>query len=351
MAQITNMTSNLPLIRLSAVNPFLLELRRRGVDALPLLAELNLPSEIPASDDLFVAATTIYELVEDSAELADDRFLGFAVGGQLDLRDWDPIANATERATSVGELLTMFSVSAAEHTTATTFYLRTDGERSTFGFKRIKKPPFRPGQNDAFYMGFMSQLLRHATQEHWDATQVMFRVADPACIPAHGQKYRVAEGDTSGVQITFPSQWLFERFETSHFQASVGAELPGEIPQSLVESVRSALRPHLHKSDLTADKAAKICGHDRRKLSRRLREEGTTLSKVIAHLRAGKAQQDLEQSDQRIAEIGESVGFMDPTVFSRAFKNWTGQSPQQYRRTHRAPAQENSQHAQVGAEE
>ena len=113
--------------------------------------------------------------------------------------------------------------------------------------------------------------------------------------------------------------------------------MPGGIPQSLIESVRSALRPHLHKSDLTADRAAKICGHDRRKLARRLREEGTTLSKEIAQLRARKAQQDLEQSNQRIAEIGEGVGFTDPTVFSRAFKNWTGQSPQEYRRSHKSP--------------
>jgi AraC-like DNA-binding protein len=331
------MTSNLPLIRLSAVNPFLAELSRRGVDARTLLADLNLPGEIPASDDLFVASTTISELVEKSAKLADDQFLGFTVGSQLDLATWDPIATATERASSVGELLTMFSVNAAEHSTATRFYLSTDGERSTFGFNRVQRPPFRPGQNDAFYMGFMSQLLRYATLEHWDAAQVMFRVADPACIPANGDAYRVAEGDRSGVEIAFPSRWLFERFDKSHFQARAGAELPAEIPQSLVESVRSALRPYLHKSDLTADKAAEICGHDRRKLAQRLRENGTTLSKEIAHLRARKAQQDLEQSNQRIAEIGESVGFMDPTVFSRAFKNWTGQSPQEYRRTHRAP--------------
>ena len=38
------MTKNLPLIRLSAINPFLLELRRRGADASALLRELGLPA-------------------------------------------------------------------------------------------------------------------------------------------------------------------------------------------------------------------------------------------------------------------------------------------------------------------
>ena len=336
-AQIINMTSNLPLIRLSAINPFLLELRRRGVDAQSMLQDLGLPTAIPASHDLFVASTAVYELVERSAELAGDKFLGFAIGSALDLADWGPITSATEKASTVGELLTMFAVNAAEHSTATKFYLSTDGERSTFGFERVKNPPFRPGQNDAFYMGFMSQLLKHATRDHWDATSVLFSVADPECIPANGDAYRVTKGGRSGVKITFPSQWLFERFKKSLFNASAGKETQSEIPQSLVDSVRIALRPHLQDHDLTADKAAKICGYDRRRLSRELRKRGTTLSKEIAKLRAEKASQDLAGTDHRVADIAQTVGFTDPTVFSRAFKNWTGQSPQEYRRTHKSP--------------
>jgi len=331
------MTKNLPLIRLSAINPFLLELRGRGLDARPLLQDLGLPTEIPASHDLFVASGSIYELVERSAELAGDKFLGFTIGSALDLRNWDPIASATDRAISVGELLTMFSVNAAEHSTATRFYLSTDGERSTFGFNRVNTPKARPGQNDAFYMGFMLRLLKAATRDHWDAAQVLFCVADPECIPPTGEAYRIAKGDKSGVQITFPSQWLFERFEKSNFNASVSKELSGEIPQSLIDSVRTALRPHLHDGALTVDRAAQVCGYERRRLSRELREKGTTLSKEIAKLRAEKASRDLVATNHRVADIAQTVGFDDPTVFSRAFKKWTGQSPQQYRRTHRLP--------------
>ncbi len=331
------MTSNLPLIRLSAINPFLLELRRRGIDTSSMLHDLGLPTDIPASHDLFIASTTIYELVEESAQLAADPFLGFTVGSALDLADWDPIMSATESATTVGELLTMFAVNAAEHSTATKFYISTDGERSTFGFERVKQPAFSPGQNDAFYMGFMLQLLKHATRDHWDASNVLFCVADPDCIPATGEAYRISKGDRSGVKITFPSHWLFERFKKSLFNASVGKEAQSEIPQSLVDSVRIALRPHLQDHDLTADKAAKICGHDRRRLSRELREIGTTLSKEIAKLRADAASRQLLDTDHAVAEIAEAVGFTDPTVFSRAFKNWTGQSPREYRRTHKTP--------------
>ena len=331
------MTTNLPLIRLSAINPFLLELRRRGLDARPLLQELGLPTDIPASHELFCAASSIYELVERSALLAEDPFLGFSIGDALELQSWDPIALSVKEAETVGQLLTLFTIHAAEHSSATRFFLRAEGERSIFGLERVQEPTFPPGQNDAFYMGFMARLLMRATRNRWDPAQVMFRVADPGCVPSTDQNYRVAEGGKSGVQISFPSHWLFERFEKSQFASSSGKYRSGEMPRSLIDSVRIALRPHLHDSGLTVEKAASLCGHNRRRLSRALRKEGTTLSKEIAKLRAKKAGRDLSDTNLRVAEIAQSVGFTDPTVFSRAFKNWTGQSPQEYRRTHRSP--------------
>ena len=334
---LTNMTRNLPLIRLSAINPFLLELKRRGVDARSMLHDLGLPADVPASHDLFVASDTVYELVEKSADLAHDRFLGFAIGSALDLQNWDPIATATQQARTVGELLTMFAVNAADHSSATRFQLSTEGGRSAFGFERVRKPAFRPAQNDAFYMGFMLRLLKHATRDRWDAASVLFTVVDPDCIPSNHETYRIAKGGRSGVQISFPSTWLFEPFEKSNFNSSLSNETLHEMPRSLLDSLRSALRPHLHEIDLNADKAAMICGHDRRRLSRELRDIGTTLSKEITTLRADKASRQLVDTDIPVAEIAEAVGFTDPTVFSRAFKNWTGQSPRDFRRTHKSP--------------
>jgi len=107
------------------------------------------------------------------------------------------------------------------------------------------------------------------------------------------------------------------------------------LPGSLIGSMRLAVIPHLHESNLSVDRAAEICGYNRRKLSTLLRSKGTTIAKEISAMRADKARQLLIDSKQRVADIALSVGFTDPTVFSRAFKNWTGQSPQQFRRTHK----------------
>jgi AraC-like DNA-binding protein len=329
------MTSSLPLIRLSAINPFLLELRRRGADAAALLRSLDLPEDIPASSELFVSSLSIYELVERSAEITGDPYLGYKLGSQLDLNRWEPIALAASEAQTVGELLTRFTLNATEHSSSTEFYLRTEGERSTFGFKRAVNPPALPGQNDAFYLGFMSRMLMHATQNLWDASQVLFRVADPNCIPPTDERLRIGMGDERGIQIRFPSPWLLEPHKRSTFQPNSVAKAVGPPPDSLVGSLHAALIPHLHEPDLTVAKSAKLCGYNKRRLSRELRDEGTTISKEVAKLRAERAKKNLADTNQRVAQIALTVGFNDSTVFSRAFKNWTGQSPQEYRRTHR----------------
>ena len=331
----TNSTNNLPLVRLSSINPFLLELSRRKADTGALLRDLGLPADVPASNELFVSAAAIYEFVEKSAEVAGDPYLGFRIGEALDLGAWEPIALAVAESNTVGGLLNHFVVNALGHSSSTRFFLRTEGDRSTFGFSRVAKPALLPAQNDAFYLGFLSRMLLHATRDYWDPSLVLFKVADPEALPPLPGGLRIIKGDDRGIQVSFPTEWLFKQFHKSLFHADVPESDISHPPESLLESVHHALLPHIHESSLTVDRAAEICGHSRRRLSRQLREKGTTLAQEIAKLRAERAGKDLSRSDRRISDIALSVGFKDPTVFSRAFKNWTGQSPQAYRKTHR----------------
>jgi AraC-like DNA-binding protein len=327
---------NLPLIRLSAVNPFLIELKRRKVDASVLLREMSLPVQVPASGELFVAATTMYTLVERTAEIAEDPYLGYTIGRALNLEDWEPISRSASEAATVGELLSRFVVNALEHSSGSRFFLQTEGEQSTFGFRRAAASPVLPAQNDAFYLGLMSRLLMGATAGRWDPELVLFKVADPTAVPSTDDRLRIAKGDEKGIRVIFPTRWSFAPLPKTLLTAPLRTSDVDAPPSSLLGALHVALSPHLHEHNLTVERAASICGYATRRLSRQLREQGTTLAREIASLRARRAQTALLESDRPIREIAESVGFHDPSVFSRAFKKWTGQSPQKYRQTHRS---------------
>lgn len=326
----------IPLVRLSAINPFLKELASRDIDAGTLLEGQALPAQIPPSSDLFVSALSMYSMVEDAAVLADDPYLGVTVGSKLDLLAWEPIAQAAESAVTVGDLLNRFVLGSRDHASSIHQSLETAGNRSTFMFKRVLEPDFVPAQIDAFYLGFMTRLMQSATDESWQPENVLITVSDPQAIPEEFADLRIVKGDHSGFRMSFPTEWLFERFEKSGFRQRVQRASHSFPPQSLIEAVHRAIAPHIHEDDLTVDRAATLCGIDKRKLARKLQGKGTTIKKEIAYLRQERAEKALANSDQLILDIATKVGFADPTVFSRAFKNWTGQSPQEFRRINKS---------------
>ncbi|WP_020681340.1 AraC family transcriptional regulator [Marinobacterium rhizophilum] len=68
-----------------------------------------------------------------------------------------------------------------------------------------------------------------------------------------------------------------------------------------------------------------------RNLQRKLKLAGTSYQEILDQLRKDLVLQYLQQSHLSINEIAFRLGFAKVGSFTRAFKNWTGLSPQQYR--------------------
>jgi AraC-like DNA-binding protein len=69
-----------------------------------------------------------------------------------------------------------------------------------------------------------------------------------------------------------------------------------------------------------------------RTLQRRLAEEGVSHSALVDDVRRSLAVKYLGSANVSVTEIAYMLHFADPTVFSRAFKRWTGESPAAYRK-------------------
>jgi AraC-like DNA-binding protein len=68
-----------------------------------------------------------------------------------------------------------------------------------------------------------------------------------------------------------------------------------------------------------------------RSLQRLLMEQGTTFSQILERSKQQRAIQLLAQEDLNISEIAQMLGYSDSSNFGRAVRNWTGQSPKQWR--------------------
>jgi AraC-like DNA-binding protein len=80
---------------------------------------------------------------------------------------------------------------------------------------------------------------------------------------------------------------------------------------------------------------AQALGVSVRTLRRRLEFEGVTYSELSKEALANRAQRLVTDASRTIDETAYLLGFSDRSAFHRAFKRWTGMTPNEYRR-HRA---------------
>jgi len=71
-----------------------------------------------------------------------------------------------------------------------------------------------------------------------------------------------------------------------------------------------------------------------RTLRRKLALSGTSYQEILNSVRRQLAEEYLRTTDMKIADIGYLIGFNDPSNFRRAFIEWSGLSPTEYRTQH-----------------
>ena len=100
---------------------------------------------------------------------------------------------------------------------------------------------------------------------------------------------------------------------------------------SFAERVRDYIRGDLPKGCCSVDRCAEKFGVSPRTLQARLEAEGTSFSMQIEEVRIHLAKVYLQRPESSLDEIAEWLGYSEQTSFGRAFRRWTGTSPQKYR--------------------
>ena len=102
----------------------------------------------------------------------------------------------------------------------------------------------------------------------------------------------------------------------------------GSLAQTLQHWLAAQLAPDLP----TRAQAALALGLTERTLARRLQAQALSYTALLDAARRDAALAAVAQGGRTLAEIGQSLGFAEPSTFWRAFRRWTGQSPARFRR-------------------
>jgi len=119
--------------------------------------------------------------------------------------------------------------------------------------------------------------------------------------------------------------------ETRLLQPSVEAEAGQAGGNRLIEAAKDFIAGHYDRT-ITLDDVAQHVHLNASYLSYLFKEmTGRKYIDYLTELRMNKARELLAETNWKIYEVGEMVGYENPRYFTLLFKKITGQSPQEYR--------------------
>lgn len=104
-----------------------------------------------------------------------------------------------------------------------------------------------------------------------------------------------------------------------------------EAPVTTATRVRAALLEGLPSGLFTMEAIARKLALSKRTLQRRVEAEGTSYQRILSETRESLARHYLAKSALPAAEISFLLGFDEPNSFYRAFRAWTGTTPDNVR--------------------
>jgi AraC-like DNA-binding protein len=102
---------------------------------------------------------------------------------------------------------------------------------------------------------------------------------------------------------------------------------------TVADRVRAALNETLPAGDPSIGGVTAQLATSARTLQRQLSQEGTSFQAILADTRENLARHYLTRAGLRTSEIAFLLGFADTNSFYRAFKGWTGTTPEAVRAT------------------
>jgi len=99
----------------------------------------------------------------------------------------------------------------------------------------------------------------------------------------------------------------------------------------IVEQVRMALAAHAQQAH-SAEGVAGLLHMSTRTLHRQLKDEGASLQQLKDEVRSERAKDLLLRSRQPVKQVAAAAGFRSEKSFIRAFREWTGQTPAEFRK-------------------
>lgn len=294
----------------------------------------NADNEIPFAQ--------LFGLYRHAVNLIGDDAFGLHVGERDSPKSYGLLGYVTSNSGTVGEAVNRLVRYQQIRTDAYKFSLEISGANAslTYVYQGSDVSPETRRHESEETLCSIIEFGRMMTGFNWMPREVRFEHARPKDVSEHERIFRapVRFGKLM-TQLVFDSSFL--HLPLIEADATLGSLLEKQAEELLKKSpkvektfahrVRQLMKENLSGGELRMETVCRNLGNSKRTLQRKLTEEGTTYQKLLEETQCEMSKYYLRQPEITICEISDSLGFSESSAFHRAFRRWTGLTPNSFR--------------------
>jgi AraC-like DNA-binding protein len=327
-------------ILVRAANKLIDAVEATGVRKELFLDEVGFDATLLGDPDNRIPYSSIIAMYEQAARVTGDDCFGLHIGERVNPRMFDIIGYIVMNSPTLGEAIRRAERYHSIWNAGASLNLAIEGELARLAHQYVECNPDSYRQDCESTLAMVVNFGRLVTGVDWAPRTVNFRHPSPTDISEHLRIFRapvyfgcrqnelVFDRDVLDLPVIKADPDLFLVLDRHAKDMLTKLRIHGDV---LGSRVRSLLDEALRGGDAGLETIAKQMGMSARTLQRRLKEEGTSYQDLLDEMRRELSLQYLRESSMAICEVAYLLGFSEPSAFHRAFRRWTGTTPNAFR--------------------
>lgn len=307
-------------------------LKELGVDVADLIQPLGLSETLFNDADNLVAFPILGRMLQDCVSRTGCHHFGLLLGQRTGPECLGVIGQLLPHAPNVGAALRGLVLNLFLHDRGAALLLSLEGEVAVLSYLLHRQVDGSDQINDGA-MAICFNVLRSLCGPAWLPSEVLFARRQPKDLAPYRRFFQAPlRFDRERTALVFPARWLDQALQEAdpalcrEMEQRIAAQANLDA-HDLVGRLRCALRTRLITSGGSLQEVAQLLAIHPRTLNRRLAEQGTTFTALVAEVRYDIARQLLANTAMSISQIAAILGYAEISAFTRAFRRWSGLSP------------------------
>ena len=331
---------SVPSIQAKAVEKIIKSAAAGGVPARALYEAIKLNPAALIDPDQRIPFAQVVELYERAAELTGDDAFGLHVGEAVDPKAFDVLGYAVINSPTLGEALDRMVRYNFIWTNGSCFLVDSTRALTCIVYEYLDHTITARRHDTEMTLAAIAALGRTVASSELSPTRVTFQHDAPRDTREHARIFQCPVEFNAGKNQYFLDS---RALELPIVKADPGlcavldrhaAELVAKYPRAdtLSDRVRTLIKNELSGGNAAVDRIAEHLGMSSRTLQRKLQASGTSHQELLDEMRHELALRYLQEPEMAVCEVAYLLGFSESSAFHRAFKRWTGTTPNEFRR-------------------